>query len=325
MRISSRAPLARLAIIDQAIRSGRWPNASRLAREFEVHPRTIQRDIEFLRDRLQAPLAYDPARNGYRYTDPDFRLPLVRLTESELAALFLAERLLQEYRGTPYAAALASLFQKLTASPGDEISIDLSHLADLHSVHRRGQPAGDPELFGQLVRAIRHGRRLEVVYWTASRDAEGRRVLDPYHLASIQGEWYLYAYCHLREEVRVFCPSRIRSLQETGEAFDRPTDFRIADYLDDTFRVIHGDGRPRRVRLRFTADVARYIREREWHPSQRLKECPDGRVELTLRLNHFLEVKRWALSYGAACEVLEPGELRDEVRKELCQCLESYS
>jgi hypothetical protein len=96
----SRCPLARIAAIDRAIRGGGWPNASTLARELEVSPRTVQRDIIFLRDRLQAPLEFDGHRHGYCYTREDFRLPFFQLSEGELVGLFLAERLLQQYRGT---------------------------------------------------------------------------------------------------------------------------------------------------------------------------------------------------------------------------------
>src|SRR5262245_8629434 len=75
MHSSSRPLLARLAAIDQAIRAGHWPNASTLARTLEVSPRTIQRDLTFLRDRLAAPIAFDPVHNGYAYTDKEYRLP----------------------------------------------------------------------------------------------------------------------------------------------------------------------------------------------------------------------------------------------------------
>src|SRR5262245_43689575 len=107
---SSRPPLARLAEIDQAIRSGAYPNASTLARRLEVHPRTVARDLEVLSDRLGAPLTFEPARNGYRYTQPDYRLPFVRLTEGELDALFLAGQVLRQYQGTPFATDLQRAF-----------------------------------------------------------------------------------------------------------------------------------------------------------------------------------------------------------------------
>lgn len=82
---------------------------------------------------------------------------------------------------------------------------------------------------------------------------------------------------------------------------------------------------PRRPSLSYPPgyEAARYVRERTWHPSQRLKEQRDGRLVLTLRVSHFLEVKRWAISYGAACEVLEPAELREEVAEEIRRMAES--
>ena len=122
----------------------------------------------------------------------------------------------------------------------------------------------------------------------------------------------------------MFAPGRIRSVRETGERFERPADFRIEDYLDGSFRAMRGDGEPRRVRLRFTAEAARWVREKQWHPSQKTRERPDGGVELTMRLTHLQEVKRWVLGYGPACEVLEPEDLRAEVYDAVRRMLRIY-
>jgi predicted DNA-binding transcriptional regulator YafY len=321
---ASRPPLRRLLALDRMVRQGRYPNAASAGRELEVHPRTIHRDLSFLRDSFGAPLEFDPQRNGYFYSDPDYELPLQRLTEGELVALFLAERLLQTYEGTPYAGALTSIFRKLTAALPDEVTINLDHLGEAYSFHRHAADTMEAARFGQLARAVREGRQLELLYWTASRDETCQRVVDPYHLASVQGDWYLVAYCHLREDVRMFSPGRIRSLRETGERFERPKDFAIGAYLDASFRAVRGSGPPRPVRLSFTAEAARYVRERVWHPSQQLRERRDGGLELTVRVSDFLEVKRWVLSYGAACEVLEPAELRAEVEEEVRRTLRLY-
>src|SRR5262249_23713860 len=156
------------------------------------------------------------------------------------------------------------------------------------------------------------------------RDETCQRVVDPYHLTSVQGDGYLVAYCHLREDVRMFSPGRIRSLRETGERFERSKDFAIGVYLHASFRAVRGSGPPRRVRLRFTAEAARYVRERVWHPSQHLRERRDGGVELTVRVSDFREVKRWVLSYGAGCEVVDPVERRAEVAEEVERTLLLY-
>ncbi len=70
-------------------------------------------------------------------------------------------------------------------------------------------------------------------------------LLTPYHLAAIDGDWQLLAYCHRRKKVLTFLPIRIRALSETGETFERPADFCIDDYLDSGFRKVRGKGAAR--------------------------------------------------------------------------------
>jgi predicted DNA-binding transcriptional regulator YafY len=101
MRVSARPVLERLQVIDSAIRRHQWPNARTLARELEVTPRTIQRDIAFLRYRLRAPINFDTSRNGFYYTDPSYRLPYFQMTQGELVALLVASQVMHQYRGTP--------------------------------------------------------------------------------------------------------------------------------------------------------------------------------------------------------------------------------
>jgi predicted DNA-binding transcriptional regulator YafY len=178
MRLSSRPPLARLATIDQALRSGAWPNASTLARELEVSPRTVQRDLIFLRDRLRAPVEFDATRNGYRYTEPDYRLPFFRLSEGELVALFLAERVLRQVRGTPYEQDLQRAFARLTELLPDAVSVNLAALAEGLSVTPTAVTTQDVDIFRTLSAAVLGGRRLQLDYWTAGRDERTSRVVD---------------------------------------------------------------------------------------------------------------------------------------------------
>jgi predicted DNA-binding transcriptional regulator YafY len=317
MKSAKRPALLRFARIDEKLRSGSWPNASSLARDLEVTPRTIHRDVEFLRDQYHAPIAFDPHKNGYYYSEASYALPYFRVSEGECVALFLAERLLQQYRGSPFAADISRLFHKVVDLLAEPITINLQHLADPVSFRQHSTGVGNVQQFDQLHRATRAGRQLEIVYWTASRDETCHRVVDPYHLTSVDADWYLVAYCHRREEVLMFSLQRIRALRETGTAFERPADFRISDYLDVGFRKLRGDGPAQTVRLRFAPHAARYVREKVWHPTQKLRDHKDGSLTLTFRVNHLLEVKRWVLSFGADCEVLAPKQLQLDIRGEL--------
>jgi predicted DNA-binding transcriptional regulator YafY len=276
MKLASRPPLRRLLDIDRLLRTGRYPNAGGIAAELEVSRRTVYRDLDFLRDFWGAPLEFCPRHNGYHYTEPDYALPPMRLSEGELVALFLAERVMHQYRDTPYEHDLATAFRKLTAQLPGEVTIHLADWQDAYSFRPPPGADGDLRCFRVVARAVHAGRQVELVYWAASRDEVSKRVVDPYHLLAAEGTWYLVGYCHLREAVRMFATSRIRSVRETGERVERPADFRIADYLEPSFRVVRGDGRPRRVRLRFAPSAARYTGEKVWHPSQRLRPRADG-------------------------------------------------
>jgi predicted DNA-binding transcriptional regulator YafY len=115
MKIACRPQLWRLARLDYWIRSHRYPNAATAARELEVARRTVKRDIDFLREALHAPLEYSRENHGYFYTEPDFALPLVRVTEGELVALFLAAQFLEQYGATAFERDVQAAFAKITS------------------------------------------------------------------------------------------------------------------------------------------------------------------------------------------------------------------
>src|SRR5262249_17422943 len=274
---------------------------------------------------LEAPLVFDEKRQGYSYSDPNFRLPSVPMTEGELLALALAERVLRQFRGTPYAPDLARAFRKITEGLTDRVTVDLGDLADSYSFRTRGAEEFDPETFRALAVAVRDRRRIVLCYWTASREEETSRAVDPYHLACVDGHWYLIAFCHLRDGVRMFAPSRIRSLEPTDATFEIPGDFRVDEYLDRSFCVLRGaPDEVYRVRLRFTGEAAKYVRGRAWHRRPTMEARAGGGLILGLEVSHLREVERWALSWGPACTVIEPNELRHQVAESLAEAVALY-
>jgi predicted DNA-binding transcriptional regulator YafY len=309
--------LRRLLLVDREVRSGTFPTADRLAQLAEVNVRTIGRDIALLRNELGAPLEFCRQRNGWRYTCDTFQLPHLRISEGELLALFLAERTLAQFRGTPYEADLHRAVRKLELLLPDRVTLHWESAAAAHSFRTSVTSPANVETFRRLAAAVLNRRQLRIVYWTASRDEVGERIVDPWHLANIDGEWYLVGHCHLRNGRRTFAPARIRSLDETGETFVVPDDFDPADLAHGTFKVIAEDARPlRRIRLRFTGDAPRYIAEKSFCPSQQNFPRPDGSLVVQLELRSFIEVRRWIMSWGGECEVLAPIELRQDVERE---------
>ena len=298
--------------IHQAVQSGKYPNATKLAAELEVSTKSIHRDIEFMRDRLELPIEYHPQNFGYHYTAEDTAFPTLHITEGELVALVVAEKALEQYRGTQFEKPLLSAIRKIEQSLPDTISLNLADIEQTISFRTRAEPVLNLEIFDALAKATAHRRQLELVYRKAgSRESESRQV-DPYHLANINGEWYLFAYDHARKDIRTFVPARVQSVKQTGKTFAAPQKFSLEQRLRGSFGVHSGEGEFDVV-LRFNSRVADLIREKKWHESQQLKELKGGGVELRLKLSSLVEIERWVLSWGGDVVVLKPRELAQAV------------
>jgi len=309
----SRPPLDRMMRIHQSLQGGSLPNATTLARELEVGTKTVHRDLGFMRDRLNLPIEYDGARHGYFYTEEVNAFPTLQLTEGELVALVVAEKALQQYRGTTFEKPLLSAIKKMEQSLPDTVSVNIADVDQTISFRTRAEPILDLATFDALAKATAHQQQLEIVYRKAGQREGVRRVVDPYHLANINGEWFLFAYDHLRGDVRTFAPARILEIKSTGRKFQRAQKFSLEQRLRDSFGV-HSGQEEHAVVLRFNALAADFIREKKWHPSQELKELSDGAVELRLKLSSLEEVARWVLSWAGNAVALQPRELAEKVR-----------
>jgi len=310
----SRPPLERMLRIHQAIASRRYPNATTLAGDIEVVPKTIHRDIDFMRDRLGLPIEYDGRKYGYYYTQEVSAFPTLQITEGELFALLVAEKALQQYRGTTFEKPLLSALRKMESALPDTISLHLADWDQGISFRTSAEPILDLEIFDTLAKATAGHRQLLVTYRKPGSKQTEQRTLDPYHLANINGEWFLFAFDHLRQDIRTFVPSRIHSAQPTGKTVPRPHKFSIEKILQDSFGVHSGKGEFRVV-IRFDAVAADYIREKRWHPSQELREVKDRGVELRLKLSSLGEIQRWILGWGGSAVVHEPPELVAAIRR----------
>jgi predicted DNA-binding transcriptional regulator YafY len=313
-QLFSRPPMERMLLIHGRIKSGAFPNCLQLAAEIEVSPRTIKRDVDFMRERLHMPIEFDARHKGYRYNGAVEQFPAAPITEAELFALLVAHKAVSQYRGTPFAAPLHAAFQKLTAQMNRENPLHLSQLEQALSFHPFAPDDADLENFQTVSQAIGEGRALKFEYRKpGARHGQARKVL-PYHLACVDSRWYLVGHDLGRVALRTFALSRMRHPTVLKFTFQRPKDFKIENYLKGSFGIFTG-GDDFEVVVEFDAWASALVRERKWHPTQQIREMAGGMLRLTLRLASLPEIERWILSWGIHATVIRPDTLRASVRR----------
>lgn len=305
--------LARMLQIDAAIRSGSHPTVRTFMDRFEVSERTVRADLAFMRDRCGAPLHHDRRRGGYRYTNPTWSLPAIMVSQGELLAFFLSVELARHYLGTAFEQPLRQAIARLAVTLDQEVLVDLDQLTDHYTFQPAVTTTADPTLLLTLFDAARDRHPLDIQYFTASTGERHRRRIEPYHLYNARGSWQIIAFDHRRQDFRSFLVSRIEEWTlRQHEHFARDPAFSPDAYLATGFWAERGDT-PRDIAIRFAPRAAHYIRGRQWHPSQRIEEHPDGALTLHLRSGALGEIERWLLSYGEHAEVLAPAALRAQI------------
>jgi predicted DNA-binding transcriptional regulator YafY len=299
------------------VKSGAFPNSAGLAERFELSRKQAQRDVAFMRDRLNAPLIYNSERRGYAYEDGNYELPPVWLKEDELHALCLALRLSAAIPDRDIKESLHRLMENFLSLRSIDTPPGFRDLEEKVSVKNVAYSRVPEPVFHAVVTALFGERTLKITYRTPHKNETTERIIRPLHLLCYMGNWHLIAFCGLRKQIRDFALSRILAVQPCSEPLDLPPGLPpIKEYIRRNFGVIAGD-RSTDVVLRFAPDVSPWVAEQEWHEAQEVSVGKDGSLRLRFPVSGFVEVAREILKYGAAVEVLEPKELRDTIRDEI--------
>ena len=247
------------------------------------------------------------------YTNSNSRILQFTMNQNNLFAIYLADKLLIQYEGTPIYDSLCSVFKKIEQSLPSKVSLDPSNEPSRFTVFPPSNTIFRPGIWETVTNAIRLLRRLEIKYQTPGSDPVIRK-LDPYHGVRFEGDWYVVGFCHLRRKLLTFSLGRIFDAKMLPDVFEIPADFDFHKLTGSHFGV-HWSSNEIDVKIHFDKSVAGYIKERKWHPSQKVEQNPDGSLVLSLTVNHLLELKRWILSWGEVAEVLEPEEFVEEVKQ----------
>ncbi|MFH1918303.1 MAG: WYL domain-containing protein [Planctomycetota bacterium] len=298
-----------------------------MAQEMGVTEKTIRRDLEVFRE-VGFPIEETVGERGRKtwQMKPLVGQPPMSFAFDEAIALYLGQHLLEPLAGTVFWEASRRAYRKIRASLSTQALRYIALFAPLFHQTARGisDYSKKAEMIDQLVQASEERRQTFITYRSLQATESVSYPIYPYGIVNHHGSLYLVGYAPDHEEIRHWKIDRVEDVGLEELRFQRPDDFDLRNHVSGSFGIFQGEGDVH-VKVRFSAEVARYVQEKSWHPSQELTPQKGGSLIAEFDLDGTEEIKRWILGFGRHAEVLEPAELRKEAAGELTQSLRAYA
>jgi predicted DNA-binding transcriptional regulator YafY len=295
--------------------------------ELEISHATFKRDLEYLRNRLNADIKYDRFMGGYCFDKPKqdkkVELPGLWFTEKEATALVLMQHLLSQLdKGSligPHISPLTSIIDGILGqdeTPGKELRKRIK-------VFGRSERKSSVKSFEEIGTALLKRQRLQITHYSKSKDEITHREISPQRLIFYRDNWYLDSYCHLRKGLRSFSVDGIREAGLVYKKCEEVSDKALNQYFAEGYGIFSGPI-TQRVKLRFTPERARWVTGESWHPEQQASFDKEGYYIIEFGYSQDPELIMDILKHGSAVEVLSPATLRTKVKNEISKSLKNY-
>ena len=305
--------------------SSRAVTVNELAGEFGITRRQVYRDLDHIAKEGH-PLNQEGERRDRLWSLPlNYKgLPPITLSPNELMALYLAKSHLAHLTGTPFTDDLDRVTDKLKSGLPRKTIEHLERILQVFIPRPRmvRSYAAQKSVLTLLRQALLRQRTIQLHYQKAGQEGVETQQVDPYSLLLYESGLYLIGYSHRAEDLRKYAIERIKQVEITDSLFAVRSDLLNKAQSQRSFGIIEGPAM--HVRVRFSRDVAHLLKEREWHPTQKIIQLSNGDVLYTMHAGGLKELTIWVLSWGARAEVLAPPELIQEVKKHVSALARTY-
>lgn len=314
--------LYRLIRLASELKQNRYPNCKSFADEMtkcdmECSTKTIQRDFNLLKNYYNAPIEFDFAMNGYylKHHGWEFNAPLY--SESELLTSVLGAKIAEDIMPEPLKSQIKESLDQILSSNNPDF-------LDTATINTFIAASGvevkiDPKVFGILFNSWQKHNSLEIVY-EALHGKESVRIINPYVISYFNSAWYVKAYCHLRNDTRVFAIHRIKKATANGKTFEVPKDIMKGTIVGRPFNSQELSD----VELWCSNEIAGYIIERADANRQEYVYNDDGSINLTIKSAPYHTLVRWILTEGNNIKVLKPESLVKDIKTTLRKTFNLY-
>lgn len=315
--------------IDQLLSERRIVPFAVLMEKLGVSRATIKRDLEYLRNRLHAPIVWDREQRGYCFQEvqrgsAQYELPGMWFSPAEIHALLTMQHLLSGIEGggllAPHVAPLQSRLRSLLDTGAGELEEIQKRIRIIGMAGR----AMALDHFAVIASALLRRKRLLIAHYARARDDITEREISPQRLVHYRENWYLDAWCHLRNELRSFAVDAIRGAEIVDNAARNVPEKTLDAVLGSGYGIFSGRS-VTWAKLKFSPERARWVSAERWHPKQKGKFLSDGTYILEIPYSDARELVMDVLRHGPEVEVLAPEPLRTDVQRRLRAALDRYS
>ena len=295
--------------------------------ELEISKATFKRDLEYLRDRMNASIVFDRSEGGYRFDKPNagekVELPGLWFSEKEATALVLMQHLLDNLdQGGLISSHIDPLVEIIDGILGQS-EVSAKELRKRIKVFGMSARKNSLENFEEVGNALLKRQRLQIEYYSKGTNETTLREVSPQRLIFYRDNWYLDGYCHLRNGLRSFALDGIRKAEHVNKKSDEISEKELQENFADSYGIFSGKA-SQRAKLRFTPERARWVSGETWHGQQTSSFDEEGRYVLEFDYNQDPELVMEILKHGASVEVLGPPSLKKSVSDELKRALRQY-
>ena len=294
----------------------------------EISRATFKRDLDYLRDRMNAPIVYDRSMGGYRFDKPNagdkIELPGLWFSEKEATALVLMQHLLANLDTSgllsPHIAPLMDIVDGILG----QSEVSAKELRKRIKVFGMSARKNVLENFEEVGVSLLKRQRLQLSYYSKGKNELTERAVSPQRLIFYRDNWYLDAYCHFRKGLRSFAMDGIRTAHVLEDKATEVPEKELHENFAESYGIFSGKA-TQRAKLRFTPEKARWVSAETWHGQQVSSFDKDGNYTLEFDYNQDPELVMEIMKHGEGVEVMGPASLKSKVRAELEKALKKYA
>lgn len=318
--------LERFYRIDQLLQGGRSVSFARLMDSLGVSRAQLKRDLAYMKDRFNAPIEYHRESNGYRFgvphVGPRYELPGLWFSPAEIHALLTMQQLLENLQPGLLAPHVKPLLARLSAilGSGEHSPEDVAKRV---RVLRQAARELKHEHFALVAQATLNRRRLKIAHYNRMEDRSTEREISPQRLVHYRDNWYVDAWCHLRNGLRSFSIDAIGKAEMLAVRAREVAKAELDEFMKSGYGIFSGKN-VAWAKLRFSPLAARWVASQKWHSKQKGGFEADGSYLLELPYSDDRELVMDILKHGPDVEVLGPPELRARVREQLQVAAKQY-